>query len=152
LRPQTFVSIFAIKEKSMILTINTIEDLPKIAAEFLKATSGKQQFAFYGEMGVGKTTFIKEICRQLGVIEVVTSPTFAIVNEYHTSNNLLVYHFDFYRINKLEELYDFGYEDYLFSSNYCFIEWPEKGESVLPEHIVPVRITENQNGSRSLEF
>lgn len=136
----------------MQLIIKTLENLPEVAAEFLKATSGKRQFAFYGSMGVGKTTLIKEICRQLGVVEVVTSPTFAIVNEYHTTQNQLVYHFDFYRINKLEELYDFGYEDYLYSSNYCFIEWPEKGEEVLPEHIVPVRITENQSGSRLVEF
>lgn len=136
----------------MILKINNLDELAKVAKEFLKKTSGKRQFAFYGSMGVGKTTFIKEICFQLGVVEVVTSPTFAIVNEYHTTENQMVYHFDFYRINKIEELFDFGYEDYLFSSNYCFIEWPEKGEEILPEHIHRVQITENPDGSRIVEF
>ena len=136
----------------MIITIKNLDELPIRVKEFLNQTSGIRQFAFYGSMGVGKTTFIKEICHQLGVVEVVTSPTFAIVNEYHTSENQMVYHFDFYRINKLEELFDFGYEDYLYSSNYCFIEWPEKGEDVLPEHIHRVMITENHDGSRNVEF
>ncbi len=136
----------------MTLTITSTANLPAVASEFLKATSGKRQFAFYGSMGVGKTTFIKEICKQLGVIEVVTSPTFAIVNEYNTADNQIVYHFDFYRINKIEELFDFGYEDYLFSSNYCFIEWPEKANGVLPEHIHSVKITEIADGSRIVEF
>ncbi len=136
----------------MNLIIKNLDELPKAAEEFLSKTSGKRQFAFYGSMGVGKTTFIKEICHQLGVVEVVTSPTFAIVNEYHTAEDQMVYHFDFYRINKLEELFDFGYEDYLYSSNYCFIEWPEKGEELLPEHIHRVKFSENPDGSRNVEF
>jgi len=136
----------------MKLTLAKIEDLPGVAATFLKAIDGKKQIAFYGSMGVGKTTLIKEICQQLGVMEVVTSPTFAIVNEYHTNDNRNVYHFDFYRINKIEELFDFGYEDYLFSSEYCFIEWPEKGDEVLPENILKVTITEMADGTRIIEF
>jgi len=136
----------------MKLTLSTLEDLPKVAVSFLKETGDQRQIAFYGDMGVGKTTFIKEICRQLGVVEVVTSPTFAIVNEYHTTDNRNVYHFDFYRINKIEELFDFGYEDYLYSTDYCFIEWPEKGDEVLPDHILKVKITEISDGTRVIEF
>jgi len=136
----------------MKLILGKLEDLPNVAIEFLKSIDGKKQIAFYGNMGVGKTTFIKEICRQLGVIEVVTSPTFSIVNEYHTEDNQIIYHFDLYRINKLEELFDFGYEDYLYSSNYCLIEWPEKGEKVLPDGILKVSITEIPDGVRILEF
>lgn len=126
--------------------------MPHIAGEFLALTKGKKQFAFYGNMGAGKTTFIKEICRQLGVKQVVTSPTFALINEYNTSDNQIVYHFDFYRINKIEELFDFGYEDYLYSSNYCFIEWPEKAEAILPDHLQRVTLTEMPDGSRVIEF
>ncbi|MDP4210593.1 MAG: tRNA (adenosine(37)-N6)-threonylcarbamoyltransferase complex ATPase subunit type 1 TsaE [Bacteroidota bacterium] len=136
----------------MKLYISSLADLPRVAREFLDATAGKKHFAFYGSMGAGKTTLIKEICHQLKVVEVVTSPTFAIVNEYHTGDNQLVYHFDFYRINKIEELFDFGYEDYLYSPNYCFIEWPEKGETVLPDHIHNVYISEQADGSRLVEF
>jgi tRNA threonylcarbamoyladenosine biosynthesis protein TsaE len=136
----------------MEIQFKTLNDLPAAATQFIHKTHGKKHFAFYGSMGVGKTTFIKEICRQLNVIEVVTSPTFAIVNEYHTPDNQLVYHFDFYRINKLEELFDFGYEDYLFSHNFCFIEWPEKGEDLLPPHILRVNLTEMPDGSRNISF
>jgi len=136
----------------MKLILAKLEDLPYVTSEFLKTIAGQKQIAFYGSMGAGKTTFIKEICRQLGVIEVVTSPTFAIINEYHTADNQIIYHFDFYRINKLEEFFDFGYEDYLYSSNYCFIEWPEKGEEMLPDHILKVKITETSNGIRTIEF
>jgi tRNA threonylcarbamoyladenosine biosynthesis protein TsaE len=136
----------------MKLTLASIKDLPLAAGEFLKLTKGKKQFAFYGAMGVGKTTFIKEICHQLNVVEVVTSPTFAIVYEYHTADNQIVYHFDFYRINKLEEIFDFGYEDYFYSSNYCFIEWPEKIDEILPEQMLKVQISELPDGIRTIEF
>jgi ATPase, YjeE family len=136
----------------MKLILTSLHDLPKIAGEFLTHTHGKKQFALYGNMGVGKTTFVKEICHQLGVKQVVTSPTFALINEYNTSDNQLVYHFDFYRINKVEELFDFGYEDYLYSSNYCFIEWPEKAEGILPDHLQRVTFTEMPDGSRIIEF
>ena len=136
----------------MKLILPSLDKLSDTAKEFLNLTSDKKQFAFYGNMGVGKTTLIKEICHQLGVIQVVTSPTFAIVNEYNTLDNQIVYHFDFYRINKIEELFDFGYEDYFYSSNFCFIEWPEKAEEILPTHIQKVNITEMPDGSRVIEF
>jgi tRNA threonylcarbamoyladenosine biosynthesis protein TsaE len=136
----------------MKLIIPSVDKLSDAATEFLNHNKGKKQFAFYGNMGAGKTTFIKEICHQLGVIQVVTSPTFAIVNEYNTANNQLVYHFDFYRIVKIEELFDFGYEDYFYSTNYCFVEWPEKAEGILPQHIHKVEISEMHDGSRVIEF
>jgi tRNA threonylcarbamoyladenosine biosynthesis protein TsaE len=136
----------------MVLTIHHLNDIATTASSFLKATSGHKHFAFYGSMGAGKTTFIKALCQRLGVIETVTSPTFAIVNEYHSKENDVVYHFDWYRINKVEELFDFGYENYLFSNHYCFIEWPEKAESVLPDHIMKVTITEEPDGSRKIDF
>jgi tRNA threonylcarbamoyladenosine biosynthesis protein TsaE len=132
--------------------LSHIEDIPSVAKDFLQAIDGRKQIAFYGSMGVGKTTLIKEICHQLGAVEVVTSPTFSIVNEYHTRSNQLIYHFDFYRINKTEELFDFGYEDYLYSQNYCFIEWPEKAEEVLPSHILKVQMMEMPDGNRVVEF
>jgi len=136
----------------MELILDKIEDISQVACEFMDAIKDKKLFAFYGSMGVGKTTFIKEICHQLGVIEVVTSPTFALINEYHTKDHQLVYHFDLYRINKIEELFDFGYEDYLYSSNYCFIEWPEKAEELLPTNILKIKIIEMPGGSRKIEF
>jgi tRNA threonylcarbamoyladenosine biosynthesis protein TsaE len=136
----------------MKLELNSLSDLPQVAADFLRLSDGKKQFAFYGSMGVGKTTFIKALCEQLKVEEVVTSPTFAIVNQYNTITGEPVYHFDLYRIRKLEELFDLGYEDYLYSPYYCFIEWPEMGEEVLPGHIVKVQINEIANGKRTIEF
>jgi tRNA threonylcarbamoyladenosine biosynthesis protein TsaE len=108
-------------------------------------------------MGAGKTTFIKAICEELGVEDVITSPTFAIVNEYTPSSPLLpssssIFHFDFYRIKKLEEVYDMGYEDYFYSGALCFIEWPELIEEVLPEDAVKVNIAEQPDGSRIISF
>jgi len=108
-------------------------------------------FAFYGGMGAGKTTFIKALCRELGSADYVTSPTFALINEYSTSNGSVIYHFDFYRIKKIEEAFDLGYEDYIYSGNYCFIEWPEMIESLLPEGIVEVRIREAEKGVRLVD-
>lgn len=136
----------------MKLELKSLNEINDIAGEFLKLHNNKKQFAFYGSMGVGKTTFIKALCENLQVIEVVTSPTFAIVNEYHAKNGDKIFHFDLYRIRKLEELFDLGYEDYLYSNEYCFIEWPEMGEEVLPEHIVKVQITEDKQGARIIEF
>ena len=110
-------------------------------------------FAFYGKMGAGKTTFIKAICECLDVEDVITSPTFAIVNEYY-SNKLQdsIYHFDFYRIKKLEEVYDMGYEDYFYSHRLCFLEWPELVEELLPNDAVKVTIAEQEDGSRLVTF
>ena len=109
-------------------------------------------FAFYGKMGAGKTTFIKAICEELGVNDVITSPTFAIVNEYTADNDTPIYHFDFYRIKKLEEVYDMGYEDYFYSGNLCLLEWPELIEDILPEDVTKVTITEQEDGTRLVEF
>jgi len=108
-------------------------------------------FAFYGAMGAGKTTFIKSICKELGSSDYVTSPTFALINEYSTRDGSVIYHFDFYRIKKLEEAFDLGYEDYIYSGNYCLIEWPEMIESLLPEGVVEVRIMETGKNIRHIE-
>ena len=110
-------------------------------------------FAFYGKIGAGKTTFIKALCEALGVSDVVNSPTFSIVNEYRSdTTGELVYHFDFYRIEKLEEVYDMGYEDYFYSGALCFIEWPELVEELLPGDAVKVTVTEAEDGSRCIAF
>ncbi len=121
-------------------------DIPKIVRQIL-ASSQYKTFLFYGKMGVGKTTLIKEFLQQLGVKEVSGSPTFSIVNEYEIPNDL-IYHFDFYRIDTLEEAYDMGVEDYLYSGNYVFIEWPEKIESLLPEKAHKLVIERSENGER----
>ena len=102
-------------------------------------------------MGAGKTTFIKAVCEELGVTETITSPTFAIVNEYKSGDSSPIYHFDFYRINKLEEVYDFGYEDYFYNGNLCFIEWPELIESLLPDNCLKLKISETESGVRLIE-
>ena len=110
-------------------------------------------FAFYGKMGAGKTTFIKAICEELGVTDVINSPTFAIVNEYRSDETgELIYHFDFYRIKKLDEVYDMGYEDYFYSGALCFIEWPELVEEVLPGDAVKVIIEETAEGTREVRL
>ena len=110
-------------------------------------------FAFYGKMGAGKTTFVKAICECLGVDDVITSPTFAIVNEYTSATTGdAIYHFDFYRIKKLEEVYDMGYEDYFYSGSLCFLEWPELIEDLLPEDATKVTIEETADGSRVVKF
>ena len=134
------------------LTLKSLSDLNVVADKFLRIMRGKKVFAFFGPMGVGKTTFIKALCNELGVVEIVTSPTFALVNEYQTGNGEVIYHFDFYRINKIEEVYDLGYEDYFYSGNYCFIEWPDKIAELLPENIAYVQLVENKDGSRTINW
>lgn len=135
------------------MKIESLETIRKTAREFIetviKQGSGRV-FLFYGSMGAGKTTFIRAICEELGVEESVNSPTFAIVNEYRSGEGDPIYHFDFYRINKEEEAYDFGYEDYFYSGELCFVEWPEKIENLLPEDAVTVSITELLDGTREV--
>lgn len=127
-----------------------LENIDKAASEFLKELGDRKIVAFYGSMGAGKTTFIKAICDVLGVTDTVNSPTFAIVNEYLAASGESVYHFDFYRIKKIEEAYDFGYEDYFYSGDLCLIEWPELIEELLPEDTVRVKIEEIEGGEREL--
>jgi len=134
----------------MQLKIQSLETIGQTAKEFVGLMGDNTVFAFYGEMGAGKTTFITAVCKALGVEDNITSPTFAIVNEYRAKTGELIYHFDFYRIDKVEEAFDFGYEDYFFSGSICFIEWPEKIEQLLPHDTVKVEIKENEDGSRTV--
>lgn len=144
----------------MEIKIQNIDTIRESAREFIQNIGEQKVFAFYGKMGAGKTTFVKAICEELGVQDVITSPTFAIVNEYElnlnsqTSNLNVqsIFHFDFYRIKRLEEVYDMGYEDYFYSGALCFIEWPELIEDLLPEDAVKVTITENADGTRTVTF
>lgn len=135
------------------IIIKDLDHIREAAREFISKMGEGSVFAFYGSMGAGKTTFVKAICEELGVEDVITSPTFAIVNEYRSdSTGELIYHFDFYRIKKLEEVYDMGYEDYFYSGALCFIEWPELIEELLPEDAVRVTIKETEDGCRSVKF
>ncbi len=133
------------------ITIKNLDHIEEAAREFIKNMGDDTVFAFYGKMGAGKTTFIKALCKLLGVEDEVNSPTFAIINEYRSETTAeLIYHFDFYRIKKLEEVYDLGYEDYFYSGALCFIEWPELVEELLPLDAKKVTITENSDGSRTI--
>ena len=125
----------------MKIVVNCVSELELAATSLLELINDNNIICFHGEMGVGKTTFIKEICKKLGVEDVVSSPTFSIINEYLTENNESVYHFDFYRIEKEEEVFDIGYEEYFYQGNLCLIEWPEKISSIIPENIIKVQIT-----------
>ncbi len=134
----------------MEIKIKSLETINDAATEFVKQMGDNTVFAFHGEMGAGKTTFIKAICEKLGVEDVINSPTFAIVNEYRSGTGELIYHFDFYRIKNESEAFDFGYEDYFYSGSICFVEWPELVESLLPHDAVNVYIKEEANGERSV--
>ena len=135
----------------MNIRIESLEKISEAAREFVSQMGDARVFAFYGQMGAGKTTFIKAVCEELGVADTITSPTFAIVNEY-TAALGPIYHFDFYRIKKLEEVYDMGYEDYFYSGALCLIEWPELIEELLPEDAVRVTIEEEADGTRIIEL
>ena len=133
----------------MEIKIQSLQEIQDAAHRFVENMGDNTVFAFYGKMGAGKTTFIKAVCEELGVSDVITSPTFAIVNEYRSDlAGELIYHFDFYRIKKLEEVYDMGYEDYFYSGALCFIEWPELVEELLPGNTVKVTIEEVADGER----
>ena len=138
----------------MNIIIKDVDHIHEAARQFVSHIGLARVFAFYGSMGAGKTTFIKAVCQELGVTDVVTSPTFAIVNEYVLSSCPLainkVFHFDFYRIKRLEEVYDMGFEDYFYSGSLCFIEWPELIEDVLPSDAVKVTIQQQPDGTRVL--
>lgn len=137
----------------MEIVINNIKDINKAARTFIDYMPEGNVIAFYGNMGAGKTTFIKALCEELGVEDEVTSPTFAIVNEYTCTNApSKIYHFDFYRIKKLEEVYDMGYEDYFYSDSLCLIEWPELIEELLPDDVTKVYIIEQPDGSRKIVY
>jgi tRNA threonylcarbamoyladenosine biosynthesis protein TsaE len=131
--------------------INSLNELYSVAEKFLEAHPADRLFAFYGRMGSGKTTFIKALCEKLQVVDYVTSPTFALINVYETEQKTEIYHFDFYRIKGIAELFDLGYEEYFFSDNYCFLEWPEMVESLLPPNTVKITISETERGSRIIE-
>lgn len=136
----------------MEIKVNGLEEINEAAKKFINTIGSNNVFAFYGRMGAGKTTFIKAVCEELGVKDVITSPTFAIVNEYTDGKGLPIYHFDFYRIKKLEEVYDMGYSDYFDSGNLCFLEWPELIEDLLPDNVVKVVIEEEDDGSRLIKL
>ncbi len=137
----------------MTIQITTLNTIHEAVRQFISAMDNRTVFAFHGNMGVGKTTLIKAICEELGVEDVINSPTFAIINEYRSeTTGELIYHFDFYRINKLSEAEDLGTGDYFYSGALCFIEWPEKIEELLPHDVVNVFLTENTDGSRTIQI
>lgn len=137
----------------MEIKINSIEELPEAAARFISSWGDRRLFAFDAPMGAGKTTFIAELCRRLGCLDEVSSPTFSIVNEYWREDGKKpVYHFDFYRIDSMEEALDLGLDDYFDSGAVCFMEWPEKVEEFLPEETVTVRIEPQPDGSRKISW
>lgn len=135
----------------MEITIKSLDTIQEAAKEFINRMGEGKVFAFYGKMGAGKTTFIKALCETLGVKDVITSPTFSLINEYTDEKGNSIYHFDFYRIKKLEEVYDMGYEDYFYSGNLCLLEWPELVEEILPEDVIKVTIEEQADGTRKLK-
>lgn len=132
--------------------VYTLEDIDRTAKQFLHILQDKKHIAFYGEMGVGKTTFITAICSLLGAEDLVSSPTFAIVNEYETSTSIPIFHFDFYRIKSPIELMDIGFNEYCTSRAYCFIEWPDKAEEIIPDDFIKVKMEEVNERKRNLLF
>ncbi len=134
------------------IRINSLNELPEVARAVIEAIGDRSVVIFRGEMGAGKTTLIREIVTQLGATDVVTSPTFAIVNQYQGTMDRRIYHFDFYRLEDLREAYDFGYEEYFYSGDICLVEWPERIEPLLPEEVITVRITVDDENKRTFEI
>jgi tRNA threonylcarbamoyladenosine biosynthesis protein TsaE len=134
------------------IIVNDISELRSAAKKFLEYVGDTKIFAFYGEMGVGKTTFLKELCREMEVEDEITSPTFAIVNEYYSKKYGQIFHFDFYRIDDLREVYDMGFEEYLESGAYIFMEWSEKIDDILPDGIAKVIITQDDKQVRTIKM
>lgn len=132
------------------IEIKSLEEYPAAAKEFIHRMEERRIFAFYGSMGAGKTTFIKSLCEAMGVEDAINSPTFAIVNEYADACGDTIYHFDFYRIKNIAEVYNMGYEEYFYNNAYCFIEWPELIEELLPKETVKVQVTEMPDGTRTI--
>ena len=138
--------------KKVYFELESLDKIHEAARYFLNAVGDANIFAIDGDMGVGTTTFIKAVCEELGVKDVITSPTFSLVNEYTDGKGEPVYHFDFYRIKKIDEVYDMGYEDYFYGGNLCFLEWPELIEDLLPEDVTKVHIVTEEDGSRTITF
>jgi tRNA threonylcarbamoyladenosine biosynthesis protein TsaE len=134
------------------IEIASLDELSAAAGKFTALTRGFKKFAFYGSMGSGKTTLIKAICKKLGAVDTVTSPTFSLVNEYRTPAGESLYHFDLYRINSVIELFDLGYEEYFFGDSYLFVEWAEKAESLMPEGCVKVYLEEKGSTARQVHI
>ena len=134
----------------MTIEIKDKKHLHSAARKLLKHSGNNRIFAFYGSMGAGKTTIIKAVCIELGAVDIVSSPTFTLVNEYKTSTGESLYHIDFYRIKKQEEVFDFGIEEYLTGESYCFMEWPELVEEILPSDLIKVQITVGEHEERTL--
>ncbi|MDE7386577.1 MAG: tRNA (adenosine(37)-N6)-threonylcarbamoyltransferase complex ATPase subunit type 1 TsaE [Muribaculaceae bacterium] len=136
------------------ITINSLADLPRAAREFVELMDDSTVFVFYGDMGAGKTTFINALCRELGVSEdIATSPSFSLVNEYRSDTTAeLIYHFDLYRLDNLDEALDMGIEDYFDSGALCLLEWPERVEELLPDDTVRVKLFVNDDDSRTIQL
>jgi len=134
------------------ISIPSLDSIDQAAAQFLDAMGDKNIVAFSGEMGAGKTTLIQALCRRLGVSTEVNSPTFSLVNQYFTESGQSIFHFDLYRIEDPGELFDMGYEEYFFSGELCFIEWPEKASHLIPEEALTVKIQVHEDQSRELQF
>ena len=136
----------------MTFTVSELSDLPRAAQALLPALRAARVVALHGAMGAGKTTLIKAVCEAMGVEEIVNSPTFSLVNEYHATDGTTVYHFDFYRIERIEEAYDLGYEEYFYGGHLCIIEWPEKILTLLPPDTLHVNITVSKDNKRVIRW
>ena len=136
----------------IILRLYNLKKISETAKQFINLTKGYKKFAFYGKMGAGKTTFVIALCKELGVADIVNSPTFTIINEYQTSTGNVIYHLDFYRIKSVHELYDIGLEEYFDDDGYSFLEWPEKAEEILPADIIKVFIEVIDKNKRELKI